>query len=655
MANYKIVATIQDLEDHGNGDGYRHEASSIDLSPTVTIDGYTTSNVQQALEKLSEIAFPPEIPDATTSVKGIIRLNGDLGDTALSPRVKKIQGYPVANTSPTDGQILTWDDSSGWWEAKNPNNTVPQATTSIFGSVRLSDGITTPGDIGGNAGNLSVIKLQDFSLNLGGALNPVYSEQFLKWTGTSWSNSYLPIADEGTYGTVRVNGDIAGTAGSLRVAGIQTYPVDCPCEPYDGDVLKWIAADGYWRPSTINSATSTSLGGIKIAGDLGGTADLPQVIGWRYKPLGTEFSNPQRYDIPIYNMGATFASKSPRFGFDLEPTEEKWTLINLQDVLADLEFTPAGDLSGNNSSQTVVGLYEIPIDPSASEPTVGDVLMYGPGTDPESNNWMPTQLDPSLFFQPSGDLSGDNFAQTVVGWRGKDLSTSFSSPSDGDIPIFSSDGFKWNLTSLYSILESLSQPSLSNPSIREYIQNGIRNKKYNYQYSAQSVNTVRGTLLTYEIKDNTSLFLSGKIIGRVVQINEPEIIIPSAIAMSGHEDSGVNLTPSAPDRLLGFDLDGYVSVGDTVVYDVQLTYQRNDSIQPLLTGEENPFSFAFSPGDSNNIIAVISDYPYGINASLYKPIMQLVDTNYIQVVTGFNSNVTINWTIDLEILENGIE
>lgn len=115
--NYKpgvgrLVTDRYDFESHVNGTAFRHVASSIDISPAVTIDGYSKSTVQAALEAISLVAFPPTIVDATASVKGIIKLTGDLGGTASVPVVTQIQTRPVNTNVPSIGEVLTWDGSA---------------------------------------------------------------------------------------------------------------------------------------------------------------------------------------------------------------------------------------------------------------------------------------------------------------------------------------------------------------------------------------------------------------------------------------------------------------------------------------------------------------------------------------------------------------
>lgn len=64
----------------------------------------TTAFVQGAIASAT-------VNDATASSKGILQLTGDLGGTAASPSVNKIQGISVSGITPTTGQLLAYNGS----------------------------------------------------------------------------------------------------------------------------------------------------------------------------------------------------------------------------------------------------------------------------------------------------------------------------------------------------------------------------------------------------------------------------------------------------------------------------------------------------------------------------------------------------------------
>lgn len=139
----RVATDRYDFESHITGGDFRHIASQIDLSPAVSILSVDYTNAQAALIKLAELTSSPTIPDATISIKGIVKLAGDLGGsgtTALLPRVSGLQGRPVNTLVPTTNQILTWDGYA-------------------WGPVNAANGFIASGDLSGNSISQQVIRL----------------------------------------------------------------------------------------------------------------------------------------------------------------------------------------------------------------------------------------------------------------------------------------------------------------------------------------------------------------------------------------------------------------------------------------------------------------------------------------------------------------
>ncbi len=57
---------------------------------------------------------------ATGSQPGLVQLATDLGNTAASPKVVGLQGRSVDSSTPSDGNVLTWSNSSSKWLAQAP-------------------------------------------------------------------------------------------------------------------------------------------------------------------------------------------------------------------------------------------------------------------------------------------------------------------------------------------------------------------------------------------------------------------------------------------------------------------------------------------------------------------------------------------------------
>lgn len=99
-----------DFQDHVDGYSFRHDATDIDLATPITINSILTTNVENSIINLKNyIDGYTSVPDATSSVKGILKLTTDLGGTAALPNVVGLQGRSVSNTAPTTNQVLGWN------------------------------------------------------------------------------------------------------------------------------------------------------------------------------------------------------------------------------------------------------------------------------------------------------------------------------------------------------------------------------------------------------------------------------------------------------------------------------------------------------------------------------------------------------------------
>jgi hypothetical protein len=129
----RMATDRYDFQKHVDGYSFKHIAESITLSPPINISSTDYNTVQSALYALSTIVVPVvTVPDATVSSKGIIQLSGDLGGTAASVKVNKLQGASVSTLAPTIvGQVLTWNGVA--WAPASPSTTFI-AAGDLFGS-----------------------------------------------------------------------------------------------------------------------------------------------------------------------------------------------------------------------------------------------------------------------------------------------------------------------------------------------------------------------------------------------------------------------------------------------------------------------------------------------------------------------------------------
>lgn len=106
----RLGADRYDFQDHVDGYSFRHDATNIDLATPITINSILTDTVEEAIINLTDyIDTVTSPPDATASVKGILKLTTDLGGTAALPNVVGLQGRPVSNTAPSTNQVIGWN------------------------------------------------------------------------------------------------------------------------------------------------------------------------------------------------------------------------------------------------------------------------------------------------------------------------------------------------------------------------------------------------------------------------------------------------------------------------------------------------------------------------------------------------------------------
>jgi hypothetical protein len=141
----RLVTDRYDFQNHIDGYSYRHEADNIELNPYLTIDGTQRKNVQEALTAALPYLVTPTLPDATSSVKGVIQLAGDLADvssTASNVKVSGLRGYPITNSVPLNNDVLTYDSTLNAWKPAQPQN--------VF---------TAGGDLSGSNTSQTIVKL----------------------------------------------------------------------------------------------------------------------------------------------------------------------------------------------------------------------------------------------------------------------------------------------------------------------------------------------------------------------------------------------------------------------------------------------------------------------------------------------------------------
>jgi hypothetical protein len=216
-----LATSRYDFEQHITGAKFRHTADQIDLTSPLVIDGYTATTVEQALITINN-DLNPVIPQATTTSLGIIKLAGNLGGTALLPKVVAIQNIAISTAVPTTNQVLTYNGSA--WSPATPSlnatslqSTPVAATTPTLGKFLVYNGSSwTPssltGDITGTA-NATVIT------SIEASPNPVIVTAFLAiGSGGSINVGAGGIINVETLGQLNITG-----AGALTLTQPQDF------------------------------------------------------------------------------------------------------------------------------------------------------------------------------------------------------------------------------------------------------------------------------------------------------------------------------------------------------------------------------------------------------------------------------------------------
>jgi hypothetical protein len=239
------------------------------------------------------------VPDATTNAAGKVKLAGDLAGTAAIPLVAKIQGSPVSSTTPTTGQVLTYNGTSWAPAAAGSSNKedvsnksdgalgtsttlyptqnavktyvdaqvasgAPDATSLVKGKIALS------GDLAGTNSSASAPVISDNAITSGKIANlAVIDAKIAGVAGSKVSGNITGNADNVT-GTVAVaNGGTGATTLTLNnvLLGNGASALQVVAPGATGNVL---TSNGTtWSSSAPQNSANTISGVVPVAN--GGT------------------------------------------------------------------------------------------------------------------------------------------------------------------------------------------------------------------------------------------------------------------------------------------------------------------------------------------------------------------------------------------------
>lgn len=434
-----VIRLTQDLG------GSSNSPSVVALQGTPVSNTSPTAN--QVLQLIGGIWTPATLStytptDASTSVKGIVQLAGDLGGTASSPSVLKINTTSVSAGS-TTGQVL---------RATGTN-------TAAFGAIDLSNSATVTGNLSGTNMSGATDTTQgavQLTNDLGGTnTSPIVTgiqgiaiaeddpavDQVLAYNGSEWIPTTLASAtpadaSDTNKGIVQLTRDFGGTAALPYVTGLQGRDV-AATSPTLNQVLQWNGS--VWAPGTVSAggstpdATSTIKGIIQLAGDLSGAADAPVVAGIRGVAIST--TSPTNNQVLQYN-GTQWA---PTTLTPYSPTDASTSVKGIIQL--------AGDLGGTAASPAVLKI-------NGTAVTAGGTLTTGTvlrATDTSSSAWGALDLSNSNAITgllPSGnqdsqnvggDLSGTTSSATVT--KLQTISVSSTTPTNNQVLTY--NGSTW--------------------------------------------------------------------------------------------------------------------------------------------------------------------------------------------------------------------
>lgn len=174
-----------------------------------------------------------------------------------SPAIEVLNSW-TAVTAPEDGYVASWEASNTRW------NPVSRAS--------FISGLTVGGNLSGTLPNPTVVKINDATVPVAGALT---TGNVLQVSGAS-ALSYGPVnlAGGANYvtGSLPLGGDVTGGHDANTVTKLRNRTISTTA-PTDGYVYAWHAGSSEWRPSAIGD-----LPGGFAGGSLGGSYPNPTVV-----------------------------------------------------------------------------------------------------------------------------------------------------------------------------------------------------------------------------------------------------------------------------------------------------------------------------------------------------------------------------------------
>lgn len=198
--------------------------------------------------------------------------SGDVSGTSSTTSVDKIKGRTVATTTPTSGQVLTWNNTLSQWEpvspsaagitaltgdvaATGPGSAAATIATGAVNSAKIADGSVGVVDLdfaGAMATNTGLVVRngsQFFNKTCSG-------NEALIWTvSNGWSCSAIVL------GATNFAGDVTGPASATVVEKIRGVNVNATA-PTTGQILIYDSGTTSYRPQSLSGAITTTSAGV---------------------------------------------------------------------------------------------------------------------------------------------------------------------------------------------------------------------------------------------------------------------------------------------------------------------------------------------------------------------------------------------------------
>ncbi len=216
---------------------------------------------------------------------GSTTLGGDLaGNTSLAT-VTGIQNRTVANTAPSNGQVLVWNAAgSAWQPGALGSSQLPSAGGDLSGGLTAATvtglqnravASTAPADGQALVWNAASSTWKPATVSGSGAVATVFGRS---GSVTAQTGDYSFSQISGTVGANQLPGaagDLSGALTAATVTGIQNRAVSNTA-PADGQALVWSATTSKWQPSSVAGSGGASM--TSQLGDLAAVRSSPTVL-----------------------------------------------------------------------------------------------------------------------------------------------------------------------------------------------------------------------------------------------------------------------------------------------------------------------------------------------------------------------------------------